>query len=68
MAACRYANYFDDSEPRDHEESQNRGFPQRPPNVVPSHTGSAGVRSRLVHVPDKHGSHEEPDWLSRSGR
>lgn len=68
MAARRHANYFDDSEPRDYEESQDRGVPQRPQNVVPSHTGGAGVRSGLVHVSDKHGSHEKPDRLSGSGR
>lgn len=68
MVACRYANYFDDSESRDHEESQNRGFPQRSPNVVPSHTRSTGVRPRLVHVSDKYWSYEKPDRLSRSGR
>jgi len=68
MVACRYADYFDDSEPRDHEESQDRGFSQRPPYVVSSHTRSTRVRSRLVHVSDKYGSYEEPDRLSRSGR
>lgn len=68
MAACRHADYFDNSEPRDHEEPQDLGFSQRPPNVVSSHTGSARVRQRLVHVSDKYGSYEEPDRLSRGGR
>lgn len=68
MVARRHADYPDDSEPCDYEESQDRGFPQRPPDMVPSHTRGAGVRSRLVYVPDKHGPYEKPDRLSRSGR
>jgi len=68
MAARRHADYLDDSEPCDHEESQDRGFPQRPPDMVSSHTRGARVRSRLVYVPDKHGPHEKLDRLSRSGR
>lgn len=68
MVARRHADYLDDSEPRDHEEPQDRGVPQRSSDVVPPYTGGAADRSRLVHVPDKHGPHEEPDRLSRGGR
>jgi hypothetical protein len=68
VAESGHTNYSHHSQSRNYEESSYCGHPQRAQDMVPPHTRRPGIGQGLVHVPDQHGSHEKPNWISRRRR